>query len=214
MNGFVDSCTYKRNDNLQQNPGVLNAAQEESKREFEATKAMQQQQFDAKAQMEGFVKQKDGTYKYDMTQDPSMQKAVQVAQIKAAAKGGNNGSSTKTTASKGNSAARVSQNPDIVHIKYRKKDNTYSTDVLNNDGTNNGDLGTLVEYGKIPKTLRAIINRTVLKGGDPSLYDYYLNEDGDEVWTKPRDIKVYNNTRQESGATSQHASTSSLDNEY
>lgn len=214
VNGFVDSCTYKRNDNLQQNPGVLNAAQEESKREFEATKAMQQQQFDAKAQMEGFVKQKDGTYKYDMTQDPSMQKAVQVAQIKAAVKGGNNGSSTKTTASKGNSAARVSQNPDIVHIKYRKKDNTYSTDVLNNDGTNNGDLGTLVEYGKIPKTLRAIINRTVLKGGDPSLYDYYLNEDGDEVWTKPRDIKVYNNTRQESGATSQHASTSSLDNEY
>lgn len=92
VNGFVDSCTLKRNDNLQQNPAI---EFNEKVRQFNISKAMQEEQFNAQAQMKGFIQQADKSYKYDSTKDPELQKAIAVANIKAQAGGGSKGTKKK-----------------------------------------------------------------------------------------------------------------------
>lgn len=52
INGFVDGCTYKRNDNIMQNP---EPEFNEKVREFNTTKAMQEQQFNDQLQTKGFI---------------------------------------------------------------------------------------------------------------------------------------------------------------
>ncbi len=84
-NGFIDSCTYKRNDSFQQNPSI---EFNERVREFNVNKDMQERQFNAQLQTKGFVSDDGGvTYHYDSTKDPELQKTVKVAEIKAQAKG-------------------------------------------------------------------------------------------------------------------------------
>lgn len=81
-NGFIDSCTYKRNDSFQQNPSI---EFNEKVREFNENKKMQEEQLRNQMQLKGFVKGDDGNYKYDHTQDAELQKATKIAEIKAAA---------------------------------------------------------------------------------------------------------------------------------
>lgn len=82
-NGFIDSCTYKRNDSFQQNPSI---EFNERVREFNENKKMQEEQLRNQMQLKGFVMGDDGNYKYDSTQDAELQKTTKIAEIKAAAK--------------------------------------------------------------------------------------------------------------------------------
>lgn len=91
-NGFIDSCTYKRNDSFQQNPSI---EFNERVREFNENKKMQEEQLRNQMQLKGFVKGEDGNYEYDSTQDAELQKAIKIAKIKAAAKSSKG--STRTT---------------------------------------------------------------------------------------------------------------------
>lgn len=80
-NGFIDSCTYKRNDSFQHDPSI---EFNERVREFNVNKDMQEKQFNAQLQTKGFVSDDGGnTYHYDSTKDPELQKAVEVAKAKA-----------------------------------------------------------------------------------------------------------------------------------
>lgn len=181
VNGFVDSCTYKRNDNLQQNPGVLNAAQDEQKRQFNVSKAMQEEQFNAQAQMKGFIQQADKSYKYDSSKDPELQKAIEVAKIKAQA-GGN-----KT----GVNRDKISQAKGYFYIKYNPKTNKHTVTFGKKgfaQGSGVAKGAQLSSFDSLNSQLQNIINKSIVQNGDPTWYTYMISEDGNEVWISPGSI--------------------------
>lgn len=62
VNGIINGAVYKVDSQLQQNPGVLTAAQEEQQREFNERQALDEKQFKAQLAMSGWKETKDGNF--------------------------------------------------------------------------------------------------------------------------------------------------------
>lgn len=172
VNGFVDSCTYKKNDNFMQNP---EPEYNEKVREFNETKRMQEEQFTVQMQAKGLIKQDDGTYSYDMTKDPEYQKAVQVAKIKAENKG-------KTGNTKGYQLAnpieitwdgRNNNTTEIPYVSEIENGNTIKTKKYKGTHQSFDDLKAYwLKKGRL-KTMLSGIPQVVKD--NPDGYDFYYS---------------------------------------
>lgn len=149
INGIINGSTYKRNDAIQQNLGVLTAAQEEQKNEW-------QQEFDFKK------KESDRNYKL----------AVDELNLKAAAATAN-----KTT-SEANNTPKF-KNPVVLEFngesplknsdRYKDGANVTSSEISDVDDV---PAGQLMSYEELPTTVRDNVKRAISGRGKPTDYHY------------------------------------------
>lgn len=202
VNGFVDSCTYKKNDNFMQNP---EPEYNEKVREFDETKKMQEKQFNeqvrqfnTQAQMKGFIiNPDDNTVTYDNSKDAEYQKAVKIAEIKAQKEEKSGNKSTPKSPLMGG----------IITIKHTKKNgkDIYSTSQDNTTNANIGDNShLLVTFDQLSDELQSKIKETVLGSTNPWYYSYWYDADNDEVKIKAKgkDAPVTDSTSTSTSDTS------------
>lgn len=183
-NGFIDSCTYKRNDSFQQNPSI---EFNEKVREFNENKKMQEEQLRNQMQLKGFVKGDDGNYKYDHTQDAELRKATKIAEIKAAAKG-----------YKGSNNTKVAQTKGYFCIKYDPDTKEHSSTMGKTGFSETPKNAHLSDFNSLNSNIQAIIQNSIIKNGDPSWYTYLVSKDNNTVWVAPANIITsYNSTGEE-----------------
>lgn len=206
VNGFVDSCTYKKNDNFMQNP---EPEYNEKVREFNETKRMQEEQFTAQMQAKGLVKQDDGTYSYDMTKDPEYQKAVQVAKIKAEGKG-------KTGSKKGYKLANPIEitwdeqynntTRELPYVSEYEDGNTVRTRKYNGSHRSFDDLKT--DWTKEDKLEDMLSGIPQVVKDNPYEYEFYYSQDPKKLTVVPIEVgtTVTNSTEgtEDSSFTSLH----------
>lgn len=218
INGFVDGCTYKRNDNIMQNP---EPEFNEKVREFNTTKAMQEQQFNDQLQTKGFVRGSDNKIYYDPTQDAELQKATAIAQVKAQY------GKAKGKASNNTQRGEYLSNP--VQIIYDGKNNTTQelpAETVDSQDSNSPNTkkykGNYMTYGKLERYLRKCrIWNYISKGipavvkANPESYDFYYTpyneEDGTPYMLTVVPHKVQVSASANTSSTQNNSSDSSVD---
>lgn len=181
INGIMNGSVYKRNDSVQQNLGVLTAAQEESKRQFD-------KQYKVNLAQNGFKEDSNGNIIWDENIDPSFQKAAAVARLKAGNKPGRSGSTSHKTMSK-----------KAINIEWTGNDpseNSYDPNDITASATSADEVsGTPVSYDDLPPFAKKQVNKYI-KDGNFDYYDYYytpykggiFNDTEANVTIVPRDV--------------------------
>ncbi len=112
VNGIVNGAVYKVDSQLQQNLGVLTAAQQEQKREFDVNQQMEQDKFKIALLQAGLKKDDNGNIVLDEN-NPYLKAKTQLKGSTKGKTGGNGNSSTEGS---------VLKNP--IKITYDGKNNT------------------------------------------------------------------------------------------
>ena len=179
VNGFVDSCTFKRNDNIMQNPEI---EYNEKVREYNQNFAFEKQKQDDELATQGYYRGKDGALHYDMTKDPQIEKAKAIAAAKAAAKaasGGSNGNSNTTTGSKNENVML----PTFGISLTVKKKGEVTAEKIDKDVNGNYDApGYIATYDEATKNkaVKARID-AYIGNNNPYNFRYFIEKDGSDI---------------------------------
>ena len=181
INGIINGSTYKRNDAINQNLGVLTAVQKESKNEW-------QQEFD--------LKKKEFNRNYNL--------AVKELNSKTAA------ATAADTASEANNTPKF-KNPVVLEFngesplknrdRYKNGANVTSSEVSDVDDVPSGQL---MSYEELPTTVRDNVKRAISGRGKPT--DYHYNWIHSTAFRDAKVVIIPNET-----STTDFGSTGSVD---
>lgn len=181
INGIINGSTYKRNDAINQNLGVLTAVQKESKNEW-------QQEFD--------LKKKESNRNYNL--------AVEELNSKKAA------ATAADTASEANNTPKF-KNPVVLEFngesplknrdRYKNGANVTSSEVSDVDDVPSGQL---MSYEELPTTVRDNVKRAISGRGKPT--DYHYNWIHSTAFRDAKVVIIPNET-----STTDFGSTGSVD---
>lgn len=181
INGIINGSTYKRNDAINQNLGVLTAVQKESKNEW-------QQEFD--------LKKKEFNRNYNL--------AVEELNSKKAA------ATAADTASEANNTPKF-KNPVVLEFngesplknrdRYKNGANVTSSEVSDVDDVPSGQL---MSYEELPTTVRDNVKRAISGRGKPT--DYHYNWIHSTAFRDAKVVIIPNET-----STTDFGSTGSVD---
>ena len=181
INGIINGSTYKRNDAINQNLGVLTAVQKESKNEW-------QQEYD--------LKKKESNRNYNL--------AVEELNSKKAA------ATAADTASEANNTPKF-KNPVVLEFngesplknrdRYKNGANVTSSEVSDVDDVPSGQL---MSYEELPTTVRDNVKRAISGRGKPT--DYHYNWIHSTAFRDAKVVIIPNET-----STTDFGSTGSVD---
>lgn len=142
INGIIDGAVYQEQHTPQRDLGKIDAATSEQL-------ALSKKQLRMQAAASGMTENRDGSFTYNVDNDPSYLKAVEVANIQAAGRGGSK-NSTPTAAQPKLKTGKV-----LINSEGKVKNSTnYS--------------GTAVSYDDLPSQVQIAV-----KMRDPKYYNYY-----------------------------------------
>lgn len=216
IRGLIDGAVYKRSDSLQQNPDYIDAKSREAL-------TLQKKQLDLQAKENGMIENKDGSYTYVPTEDPALQKAIAIQQVKNAGKtgkgkSGNGGDDIHPTQLKGTVEITWNHNNPAYAGKGQKNYSQYH----NADGTiRDGSVtqktlendekpeGVPMSYDELPSYAKYWVDKNI-KDGDPNYYNYYYvgYKPGALGFMDDREAKLYIEPRD---LTTDKASSSNVD---
>ena len=182
INGMIDGAVYQENHSPQRDLGVLTQAEK-------IADARQREQMELSAASNGFERV-NGKWQYNPNADPSLKKAIAVANIKAAASG-KNGKNNRTS-------AYDTRNKQITMIGAKTGTKYKNSNDENSAGTPIEDLSTAralseQEFNTLVDTNGNIRNpylRNAIGNGNLSDYEIYVipaGTDAETHWWRPND---------------------------
>lgn len=166
INGVVNGITFKRSDNVQQNPDYITAYQQKQL-------AQAQDSLKLQAAGAGMKKGKNGNWVWDENIDPSFQKAKAVAKLKADGKSSGTSGTTHNTIAK--QATRIEWNGNNPNDDNGDADDDYTINTYTpgSDGSDNEHKGTLTDYDNLPTYAKKKADQ-IIKDGNYDYYDIYF----------------------------------------
>ena len=182
INGMIDGAVYQENHSPQRDLGVLTQAEK-------TADARQREQMELSAASNGFERV-NGKWQYNPNADPSLKKAIAVANIKAAASGKNGGSNR--------TSAYDTRNKKITMIGAKTGTKYKDSNDENSAGTPIEDLSTAralseQEFNTLVDTNGNIRNpylRNSIGNGNLSDYEIYVipaGTDAETHWWRPNE---------------------------
>ena len=182
INGMIDGAVYQENHSPQRDLGVLTQAER-------TADARQREQMELSAASNGFERV-NGKWQYNPNVDPSLKKAIAVANIKAAASG-KNGGNNKTS-------AYDTRNKQVTMVGAKTGTKYKNSNDENSAGTPIEDLSTAralseQEFNTLVDANGNIRNpylRNAIGNGNLSDYEIYVipaGTDAETHWWRPND---------------------------
>lgn len=189
VNGFVDSCTFKRNDNIMQNPEI---EYNEKVREYNQNFAFEKEKQEDALALQGMYKDKNNVIHYDPTRDPNVEKARAIAAAKAAGK-----NSTGSSSSAGNTNSNKTTTTLVPSYGIKVKlddDGVATTEVIYPDTNSRYKIeGNLITYGDIKNKARLSKVNAYISNIDPSNFRYFYDSDDNTVTVIPGENQLKQN---------------------
>ena len=213
INGIIDGAVYQENHSPQRDLGVIDAA-------TQAQLDLSKENRDIELQTKGLTyNPKTHEVTYNIDKDPEIAKAKAIADAKAKAKNGTNSSGSGT----GGSSNYQTQSKEKIRVEWNtagdpndatkmdKPNDVTITKISDDDADSKKRLGDIFEYNKLPRFVKAKIDK-VVKNGDYDMYDYYyrpftphfFSNDNATLEIIPRAIEKYNTEEENNGSLSIH----------
>lgn len=177
VNGFVDSCTFKRNDNIMQNPEI---EYNEKVREYNQNLAFEKEKQNDALAAQGFYKDKNNVIHYDMSKDPQLEKAKAIAAAKAAGKATNG--SRSGSGNTGSKSENVMLPTFGISLTVSKKGEVTAGAINKNTNGNYDIPGYPATYDEVTKNRSAKARIDAYIGNNnPYNFRYFIEKDGDDI---------------------------------
>lgn len=184
INGILDGAIYKESRNVQQNPGVLTAAQQDASSRGWASINLQRENRDFERTISGYEKDENGHWKYNPEKDQAVKKAEAIARVKGT-KVDANGNPVKTTKTPTRKLKEAR--------KYDGKGNV--SPVTKANGT---------KYGKKISYAEALDKDPSIAQHDPGYEEYYeYFDNGGSISVVPVSNAGIPDTNQDTGGSSE-----------